>query len=140
MVREIGMEKTAAEYLEDVMACERAGQIGLAVKTMGILAQAFPVEREMILVECAKLKFRNWREKEALIDFIGIYRAYAREDIYGLILEAYYSPNEEFFEENFRRNERLLADYPYYRNAAGKCSRFVYPLWQDDESEIYVDT
>lgn len=74
--------------------------------------------------------------KNALLEDIENYKASKSESLYLSILERYYAPFKEKFEEQKRENQELLKDFPFCY--APEDLPEVLPIWQDDGNIIYA--
>ncbi len=132
------MEKLLAQYLDKLLDFEEGGYIEEALTLSVKLLETFPGKRAEILLEKAKLEFRNQMDKEALFDFISVHGITKDETLYDLILEAYYMPNERTLEENYHNNLKYLKEYPHYRGVETERVEW-FPIWIDDELLVYTD-
>lgn len=126
-------------YLDKMLELEEQGKGEDAVVLGEKVLEVFPEERERILFELGKLKFRMRKDKEALLDFVDAYGISCNQEIYELILEAYLSPNQENCLELYEHNLELLKEYPYYENVYPEEEPRFFPIWQDEELLICVD-
>ena len=134
------MDHACLTYLNRLIEIEEKGCFMEAMELIDKLLSAFPDDKTLILLEKAKMEFRNGCEKEALLDFISAYEMSGDGEIYELILEVYYEPNKDNFRQTFDKNVSLLKEYPHYRNEykdAGE-PEFM-PIWQDEESMVCLD-
>jgi hypothetical protein len=138
--RGLEMNTSLERYLSKMVQIEEQGYAAEAVQLADKILEAFPGERELILLEKAKMEFRNEMDKSALLDFIASYNISGNEEIYELVLEAYYAPNEAILQRNFQKNTNLLKNYPHYRNADEQDEPETVPVWQDDDLLVYVNT
>ncbi len=133
------MNNLVEQYLDKMLEMEGKGYLDAALELNDKLIQTFPEEKETILLEKAKMKFRSGYEKEALMDFITVYSISGNVEVYQLILDAYFIPNKEEMLEQFFFNMELLKEYPHYRNENKQEEVSIFPIWQDDEILVYVD-
>ncbi|MGN0349348.1 MAG: glycosyltransferase [Roseburia sp.] len=126
-------------YLEKAFEMEEKGHVDEAIALIEQALSAFPEEKAVILLEKAKMEFRNGSYKEALLDFIESYGYTGEEEVFQLILEAYYLPNQDDLKNTFERNLELLSDYPYYHNEYEGEERMVAPIWQDEQLIVCVN-
>lgn len=133
------MNELLAEYLDKMLDMEEKGYGEQALALANHILEAFPDEKAEVLLEKAKLEFRNGYIKEALVDFIKVYELSENAEIYDLILEAYYQPNEDVLQETFQHNIELLEKYPYDNNDHPDGELKVIPIWQDDYLLICAD-
>ncbi len=133
------MDKLLAQYLDKMLEFEEQGHIGEALALSGKLLETFPENETELLLEKAKLEFRNRMDKEALLDFITVHEKTKDEALYELILEAYYMPNKSALEENYQINLKRLKEYPHYREAERE-EIVSLPIWKDDELIVYADS
>lgn len=133
------MDALLLQYLDKALDMEEAGYTEQALALVEKMMATFVEHREMLLLEQAKMKFRNGYSKEALMDFIMLYESTRDEEVYELILEAYYAPNKEALDAVYKSNMELLKNYPNYRNSYEGEALSVFPIWQDDETVICVD-
>lgn len=134
------MDHACLTYLNRLIEIEEKGCFMEAMELIDKLLSAFPDDKTLILLEKAKMEFRNGCEKEALLDFISAYEMSGDGEIYELILEVYYEPNKDNFRQTFDKNVSLLKEYPHYRNEykdAGE-PEFM-PIWQDEASMVCLD-
>ncbi len=134
------MDIILVEYLSKMLELEERGYVGEAIILADKICEAFLADREIILLEKGKLEFRNGYERDALIDLIKAYEIEHNDEIYQLILEAYYSPNKLEMETIYLNNQEMLKEYPYYRNDEIEEEQYLFPIWQDDELLICMDT
>ena len=59
------MDKLLAQYLDKMLEFEEQGHIGEALALSGKLLETFPENETELLLEKAKLEFRNRMDKEA---------------------------------------------------------------------------
>ena len=88
-------------YLEKAFEMEEKGHVDEAIALIEQALSAFPEEKAVILLEKAKMEFRNGSYKEALLDFIESYGYTGEEEVFQLILEAYYLPNQDNLKNTF---------------------------------------
>lgn len=129
----IDMDDRINGYLDKMQQFENAGFVIEALQLADQLVKTFPDDKAGILLEKAKLEFRNQYYREALFDFIAVHELIKEREVYDLILEAYYLPNKEMLERNFRDNVKHLEAYPHYRNVHGEQQMDSVPIWQDEE-------
>ena len=127
-------------YLNKALDMEETGYTQEALELMKKVISAFPDQWENLFLEQAKMKFRSGFEKEALLDFITLYENTENEEWYRLIMQAYYEPNLETLEQQFRNNLRLLEHYPHYSCRGQNAELTIFPLWQDEETIICINT
>ncbi len=127
------------KYLDKILEFEKAGYITEALQLANKLIKTFPEDKVNMLLEKAKLEFRNHYDKEALLDFIAVYEMSRDIQLYDLILEAYYLPNKEKMEQNYSINIKLLETYPHYRNPHEEMHIGIVPILIDDEMLICVN-
>lgn len=127
-------------YLNKALDMEETGYTQEALELMKKVISAFPDQWENLFLEQAKMKFRSGFEKEALLDFITLYENTENEEWYRLIMQAYYEPNLETLEQQFRNNLRLLEHYPHYSYRGQNAELTIFPLWQDEETIICINT
>lgn len=118
---------------------EESGYIEEALQLGNKLLETFPENTNDILFEIAKMKFRAGKEKEALLDFITDYELSKDIEVYELILEAYYAPNQTYLTQNFLENQKLLETYSYYHTDFPELKMDIVPIYQDEESIICVN-
>lgn len=133
------MTEQMALFLDRMLEFEETGEGEAAIVLGEKIIEAFPEEREKVLLEIGKLKFRLGKEKEALLNFMNAYEESRNREIYELILEAYVLPNKESCMELYGHNLELLKDYPYYVNVYPKETQRFFPVWQDEELLVCVD-
>lgn len=137
------MNEILERYLDKILEFEEQGYLEEALKLSEKLQETFSEDAEvleLILLERGKLEFRARADREALLDFIHAYKVAKNEEIYQLIMEAYFVPNQEYFRTNYQNNMKFLEEYPHYRIRQGIKETKVVPLWQDDEWLVYVNT
>ncbi len=134
------MDKLLAQYLDKALDFENAGYVEEAIALLEKVQETFPEREGQILLEKAKLEFRNQMDRAALLDFIVVYERTKEEELYELILEAYHGQNKEMLEENYCNNLQYLENYPHYRGMCRDEKFGIIPIWQDEEILIYVDT
>lgn len=130
----------ALRYLNKALDMEENGYIEEALILIAKIVSAFPEQENDLLLEQAKMKFRNGYEKDALLDFISLYENTKEEELYNLILQAYLEPNQEKLEQQSQRNLKLLEQYPHYCCLEKASGQITLPVWQDGERIIYVNT
>lgn len=128
-----------SKYLNKALDLEEAGYVTEALLLMDKLITAFPQDQEALHLELAKMKYRNGNEKDALLDFIALYENAHAEEIYELVLEAYYIPKRKKLEALYQDNKKLLENYPLYRNFNHDSNVTVIPIWQDEAMIICVN-
>lgn len=128
------------KYLEKMLEYEENGCVEEAILLGNKLLDAFPDRKAEVLLELAKLEFRNGYEKEALVGLIKAYELSEDEEIYSLILEAYYVPNQEMLSGIYEKNIGRLKSYPHYRNEYGEELPEYIPVWHDEEILVCADT
>lgn len=133
------MEKLLAQYLDKMLDFEECGFLEEALALSGELLEAFPEKRTEVLLEKAKLEFRNQMDKKALLDFVAVYEITKDNTLYELILEAYYAQNEKALKENYYNNLKYLEEYPHFRGAKAGGIELL-PIWQDDELVVCADS
>lgn len=61
--------------------------------------------------------FQNQKYREAFSAFADIYnrsqKPEERQDVFDILVEAYYAPNEEELHQNYNKNKKLLEQYPF---------------------------
>lgn len=137
------MNEILERYLDKILEFEEQGYLEEALKLSEKLQETFSEDAEvleLILLERGKLEFRARADRKALLDFIHAYKVAKNEEIYQLIMEAYFVPNQEYFRTNYQNNMKFLEEYPHYRIRQGIKETKVVPLWQDDEWLVYVNT
>ena len=132
------MDKLLAQYLDKMLDLEESGLLEEALALSEELLEAFPEKRTEVLLEKAKLEFRNQMDKKALFDFITVYAITKDDTLYELILEAYYAQNEKALRENYLNNLRYLEEYPHFRGIKAE-GIVLLPIWQDDELVVCAD-
>ena len=133
------MDNIALPYLEKVFHLEEAGFVEEAFRLFDKVLEVFEDNDAEMLLEKAKMRFRNGYERDALFDFVSAYAESGRDDIYELILEAYYYPNKDGLRETLQKNVQYLEGYSHYRNDNKDEDIEVSPIWQDEEWLVYVD-
>lgn len=136
------MKEILGRYLDKILEFEEQGYLKEALELSEKLQETFSENEEaleLIFLERGKLEFRAQADREALLDFIYAYEVLGNEEIYQLIMEAYFVPNQENFKTNYQNNRKLLKGYPHYRIRQDIEEPQIFPLWQDDEQLIYVD-
>lgn len=133
------MNTILLEYFNKALDMEEAGYPEQALVLMEKLINTFPDYEEELYLEKAKMKFRNGNDKEALMEFIGLYERYGKKEIYDLIMEGYYIPNKEGLNTTFQNNMELLKAYPHYRNCDAEETVQFLPVWQDEEHIVCVN-
>ena len=132
------MEDIIVQYLDKMLAFEEAGYVDEALKLSDKILETFKSDQAEILFEVAKMKFRNGLVKEALLDFIDIYGMTGSNEVYELILEAYYLPNKEEFHQVYCNNMQCLKKYPHYRNSS-EITIEIAPIWTDRKIIVFAD-
>lgn len=133
------MNELVNRYLNKMLEFEEAGYVKEALELAEKVLVAFPDDRLPVIIEKAKLEFRNHLDRQALFDFIKAYELSGDSEIYQLILSAYYIPNETVFRGNLQKNRELLKGYLHYRNEYDDGKPEVFPVWQDEELLVYAD-
>lgn len=134
------MNELLIQYLNGMLEMEEQGHIEEALVLAEKISEIFFENRDIVLFEKGKLEFRNGYEKDALISFMEAYKISEKDEIFELILEAYYLPNKQKMEEFFLNNKKMLINYPYYRNTdVDEEILEIFPIWQDDQMLICVD-
>lgn len=133
------MDNLLIHYLNKMLEMEEGGYINEAIILADKICETFPEDRTTILLEKGKMEFRNGHEKKALIDLIKAYEISKNDEIFHLILEAYYLPNKLKMNTIFLKNKELLNNYPHYRNEDIDNISDILPIWQDDEDLIWID-
>lgn len=133
------MNELTNRYLNKMLEFEEAGYVAEALELAEKVLAAFPDDRLPVLIEKAKLEFRNYLDRQALLDFIKAYELSGDRGIYQMILSAYYVPNKTVFQKNVQKNRELLKEYPHYRNEYDDEKPEVFPVWQDEELLVYAD-
>ncbi len=133
------MEDIIVEYLNKALYFEEVGFVEQALRLLDKVLETFESDRLEILLEKAKMEFRNGMEKEALLDFVIIYNTSENEEIYDIILEKYYLPNEEKLRDIYYGNMERLKTYSHYRNATDGKQKDIVPIWQDNEMLMYLN-
>ena len=127
-------------YLKKVLEYEEKGFATEAVQLFDKILEAFPDDRDELLPEYAKLKYRSGLYKEALFDFIDAYQLTGEDSIYDLILEAYYQGNAKTYQSRYLDNCRALEDYPYcYSDMGCTEERRILPIWTEEGLLVWVD-
>ncbi len=67
------MNELANRYLNKMLEFEEAGYVAEALELAEKVLAAFPDDRLPVLIEKAKLEFRNYLDRQALLDFIKAY-------------------------------------------------------------------
>lgn len=134
------MNTLVNQYLNKMLLMEEKGCVTEALQLINKIMQTFPEYRKEILFEKAKLEYRNNMDKNALIDLIMTFNLSEDQEIYQLILEAYYVPNKFILQETYQRNLELLKHYPYYMDIFEEVPRLYFPIWNDDKMLIYVNS
>lgn len=134
------MENQLVQYLDRITDLAESGYEDEAIRLANKLLEIFFDDKAIILFEKAKLEFQNGYDKEALFDFIAAYEQSGDQEIYELILEAYYVPNKDTFQQTFQKNIKCLKQYPHYRNDYEIEELEFAPIWQDEEILVCVDT
>lgn len=133
------MDALLLQYLDKALDMEEAGYTEQALVLVEKMMETFIDHREMLLLEKAKMRFRNGYRKEALMDLIILYESTKDEEVYELILEAYYAPNQEALDATYKNNMEVLRNYPHYRNSYEVEELSVFPIWQDEETLICIN-
>lgn len=133
------MNTLVNQYLNKMLLMEEKGCVTEALQLVNKIMQTFPEYSKEILFEKAKLEYRNNMDKNALIDLIMAFDLSKDQEIYQLILEAYYAPNKFILQETYQRNLELLKHYPYYMDIFEEVSMLYFPIWVDDKTLIYVN-
>lgn len=133
------MDNLLAQYLDKMLDFEEQGYLKEALQISDKMLESFESERGIILLERGKMEFRNQLDKDALLDLIKAYEATGEDSIYQLILEAYLVPNRENLLETYRKNMKLLEEYPHYCNEYEEEEMNYFPIWQDEELLVCVD-
>ncbi len=133
------MDNIALPYLEKVFHLEEAGFVEEAFRLFDKVLEVFEDNDAEMLLEKAKMRFRNGYERDALFDFVSAYAESGHDDIYELILEAYYYPNKDGLRENFQKNMQYLKRYSHYRNDYKDEDIEIAPIWQDEEWLVYFN-
>lgn len=133
------MEAVWIGYLDKALQMEENGYIDEALALLGKLYVSFPQVEAEILLEKGKMEFRNGDAKAALFDMIKSYESSGAEEVFELIMEAYYLPNKDMLMETYRDNIRLLEGYVHYRNSELDTALNVLPIWQDENILVYAD-
>lgn len=133
------MDDLLIQYLNKMLDLEESGYVEEAISLIDTVYEAFPSDKATILLEKGKLEFRNGFERNALIDLIKAYEISNDNEIYQLILEAYFFPNELEINEMLLNNNEILSSYPHYRNAYSENKPEIFPIWQDTEIIICVN-
>lgn len=126
------------QYLDKMLAFEEAGYIDEALKLSDKILETFEAEQAEVLYEVAKMKFRNGLVKEALLDFIDVCGMTGSNEVYELILKAYYLPNKEEFHQGYCNNMQYLKEYPHYRNS-GEAVIEIAPIWMDEKIIVFAN-
>ncbi len=134
------MDEMWMRYFRKAMEFEEKGYMEEAIALCNKLLEVFADDTEEILIEKAKLEFRNRYEKDALLDFIEAFSLGRNESLYQLVLEAYLEPNREGLQKRYQENLQMLEEYPFYQNEFGGEDLDVYLLWQDEEILCMVNT
>ena len=106
---------------------------------MNKVVETFGENETELLLERAKLEFRNGLDKEALLDFISVYDITGEQEIYDLILQAYYFPNEKRLQDIYWGNTERLKKYLHYRNEYEPNEAGIAPIWQDEGELVCVN-
>lgn len=134
------MSDNLLRYMDKVLEYEERGFVDEAVYLCDKLLGCFSEETEYLLVEKAKLEFRNHRYKDALFDFIQAYSIKMDVNLYNLILDAYLEPNLDALQKKYQENLSLLDNYPFYYHEFNEDALDLYVLWQDEEIVWLVNT
>lgn len=127
-------------YLDKMLSYEKAGHIEEAFLLYDKILQAFENEREDILIEGAKMKFRQRHDKDALFDFIDAYDISYSEELFQTILDIYFIPNRKKYIKLYEKNCSALKNYSYYYNLKDDLKSVpVVPIWNNDEYIIWAD-
>lgn len=133
------METSIETFLEKYEMFERAGYTEQADVLCKKLLEAFPDERNTILLRAAEVRLNNGRLRDGLIDLIRIYEEGADPDVYDTILYLFYFPNREERMEKYHGNLELLEKYPHYRKEENIADLQYGLLWQDEDILIGAD-
>lgn len=134
------MNDVVCSYLNKVFDYEEKGLADEAICLMDKLIGSFSQDAAELLLEGAKLKYRNEYYKDALLSFIEAYNQTEDREIYELVLEAYYQCNAGNFRETYRENRTAFVHYKHYYSEMGwedEC--VILPLWQDEEIIVWAN-
>lgn len=104
------MEEKAVvfEGLNMALKEEEQGNIDRGLQLIDLMLDRYQSEKEMLLIEKAKMLFRTGSYREALLAFVEIYRQFQTPEVLALVLEAYYYPNIDFYTKNYEKNQELF--------------------------------
>lgn len=127
-------------YINKAFEFEEKGCFEEAIQLCSKCRQAFPEYRNEISLEIAKMNYRNGREREALMQFLVLYRETGEIEVHDLILEAYYGVRQQEYEEQYRENCRRLEQYSHFYGKKGMPKLRYYPIWADQGCIWFYDS
>lgn len=134
------MQDQALLYLGKILEYEEKGFGKEAVKLFDKVLSCFSGERGKLLLEGAKLKYRNGYYKEALLNFLEAYELMGEADIYDLVLEVYYQEKHVDYSIVYKRNIEFLKEYKYFYNDVEWMEEpEILPLWISKELVVWAD-
>ncbi len=134
------MNEKVCLYFNRVLEYEESGYITEAIQLLDKLVFSFPVNKAELLLEGAKLKYRNGIYEAALLNFMEVYRLTDDLSIFELVVEAYYKENSAEYLATYKKNQKLMQKYKYYYNNI-KCVEkiTILPLWISEELIVWAD-
>ncbi len=134
------MQERVLLYLDKILEFEEKGFEKEAVQLLDKLLISNFDDRGELLIEAAKLKYRNGYYKEALLNFIEAYGVMEKQEIYNLVLEAYYQEKSTKYLKMYKQNKCLLQKYKYFYNDAEWEEEYgIFPLWISEELAVWAD-
>lgn len=136
------MEELLKQYLEKAITFEENGYVEEAIQLCEKCMQTFPEFQNEILLEIAKMNYRNGNQEEALAQFLQLFQNTGNIALRDLILEAYYGVQSQEYNSRYQENCRRLKSYSHFygnrdRLEAGELC--YYPVHVNENRIIFYD-
>lgn len=135
------MNEQVSLYYSKILEYEERGFIQEALQLLDTVLSSFPDSRTEMLLEGAKLKYRNGFYEAAILNFVEAYQLTGDPYIYDLIIEAYYQGNCTECMETYKMNNRMLQTYKYFFCSEQLSEKpEVLPIWIGEGVVIWANS
>lgn len=134
------MNEQVRSYYTKILEYEERGFIREAIQLFDKVLSSFSDDTAELLLEGAKLKYRNGFYESALLNFVEAYRLTEDISIYDLVVEAYYQGNRTECLETYLNNKNLLETYKLFNSNENLTAKpEVLPIWFGEGIVVWVN-
>lgn len=131
------MNDKLQEMLIKVINIENQGYGNEALVLIDKLLKIFPDDEEIILLQKAEIEFELDKKLDALVDYISSYECNHNKATRDEIIQKFYDPYKEKYDEIYQNNCKQISKYKYYFGEQNYDKSKVCIVYSSEEVKIY---